>query len=133
MQDNESKSKKNVIRGLHYQWLSPMGKLVRVVSGAIIDVVVDIRKDSLTYGDHVKFKISAKNKKQLWVPSGFAHGMLSLEEDTLVSYKCSAFYNPEGESAISPFDKDLNIDWETNLKNINISDKDLVAYWFTFC
>jgi len=132
VQDNESKSKKNVIRGLHYQWTPPMGKLVRVISGAIVDVVVDIRKDSPTYGDHLKFHISSENKKQIWVPPGFAHGMLSLEEDTIVSYKCSEYYNPEGESGLNPFDPRLNIDWGVRDKQRDtiVSKKDLVAKSF---
>ena len=130
VQDNESKSKKNVIRGLHYQWAPAMGKLVRVISGAVIDVVVDIRAKSPTYGEHMKFEITSENKKQIWVPAGFAHGILSLQEDTLVSYKCSAFYNHEGEGGIDPFDEDLNIDWGINSKDAKVSKKDLVAMSF---
>ena len=78
----------------------------------------------------MKIKLSSKNKKQIWVPAGFAHGILSLEENTLVSYKCSVFYNPEGESGINPFDEDLNIDWGIDLKYANVSKKDSIAKSF---
>ena len=130
LQDNQSKSHKNVIRGLHYQWNNPMGKLVRVLHGAVRDVSVDVRKYSPTYGQSDSFLLSAENNKQLWVPPGFAHGILSLEDDTLVSYKCSSVYNPNGESGINPFDKYLNIDWGISESEAIISEKDKIAQSF---
>ena len=130
LQDNQSKSHKNVIRGLHYQWNNPMGKLVRVLHGAVKDVIVDVRKYSPTYGQFDSFLLSAENNKQLWVPPGFAHGILSLEDDTLVSYKCSSVYNANGESGINPFDKYLNIDWGIDKSEAIISEKDKIAQSF---
>ena len=130
VQDNESKSKKNVIRGLHYQWDEPMGKLVRVINGSVRDVIVDIRKGSQTYGESLSVVLSDENKKQLWVPPGFAHGVVSLEEGTILSYKCSSVYNQDGESGINPFDKKLNIDWGLPVEEALISEKDLLAKSF---
>jgi dTDP-4-dehydrorhamnose 3,5-epimerase len=124
MQDNHSISKKNVVRGMHYQWAEPMHKLVRVSCGAITDVVIDIRKNSKNFSKVYYFNLSEDNKRQLFVPAGFAHGFISLADNTHVQYKCSEQYNKYGESGINPFDKDLNIDWNTDLKNIIISDKD---------
>lgn len=115
VQDNESMSKKGVLRGLHFQ-KSPheQGKLVRVMRGKIKDVVVDIRKNSSTYGLWESFVLD-NNRKMLWVPEGFAHGFLSLEDNTIVQYKVTSFYNPEAEGGIVWNDPDLNIDWgETN-------------------
>jgi len=123
IQDNESLSQKNVIRGLHFQ--KPphsQDKLVRVIRGAILDVVVDLRKDQSTYGKHFAIKLSAKNKKQLFIPKGFAHGFLTLKKNTIFSYKCSDYYFPETEECIHCFDKDLNIDWK--VKNVILSEKD---------
>ncbi len=123
IQDNESLSQKNVIRGLHFQ--KPphsQDKLVRVLKGAILDVVVDLRKDQPTYGKHFAIKLSAKNKKQLFVPKGFAHGFLTLKKNTIFSYKCSAYYHPEVEETINCFDEDLAIDWK--IKNVILSEKD---------
>ncbi len=130
VQDNQSKSAKNVIRGLHYQWDGPMGKLVRVIKGSVKDVIVDIRKNSPTYGRSASFILTDENNKQLWVPPGFAHGILSLEDDTLVSYKCSSVYNSSGESGINPFDSFLNIDWGIEKSDAIISEKDGVAIGF---
>ena len=130
VQDNESKSKINVIRGLHYQWDKPMGKLVRVVKGSIIDVMVDFRKGSPTYGDHMKVLLSDENKKQIWIPPGFAHGILSLEDDTYVSYKCSSVYNQNGEGGINPFDEQINIDWGISKQDAVLSEKDFNAMSF---
>ena len=129
-QDNHSYSKKHVIRGLHYQWDKPMGKLIRVVSGSIIDYYVDIRKDSKTYGKWDSVLLSANNKKVLWVPPGFAHGFESLEDENIVLYKCTSFYNPAGESGINPFDDELAIPWTAPNHKRNLSEKDLNSKTF---
>ena len=129
-QDNESYSKKNVIRGMHFQWDQPLGKLVRVAKGSVMDVVVDIRKNSPTYGQHLRLELTDKNHKQLWVPPGFAHGFLSLEEGTYVMYKYSNAYNQKGESGIDPFDETLNIDWGIPREEIVLSSKDSKAQSF---
>ena len=123
IQDNESLSQKNVIRGLHFQ--NPpytQDKLVRVIRGAVLDVAVDLRKDQPTYGKHFAIKLSAKNKKQLFIPKGFAHGFLTLKKNTIFSYKCSDYYHPETEECIHCFDEDLAIDWK--IKNVILSKKD---------
>lgn len=129
-QDNESKSRKNVIRGLHYQWQPAMGKLVRAVHGRILDVIVDIRKGSPTYSQTMSIELTSENRKQLWVPAGYAHGVLSLEDNTIISYKCSGVYNSEAESGLNPFDKNLNIDWGITPENAVVSEKDLLAKTF---
>ena len=125
VQDNHSYSHKNVIRGLHYQWDKPMGKLVRVVRGSAIDYFVDIRRGSPTYGQHSSVILSTENNKMIWIPEGFAHGFLSLEDHTTVLYKCTAFYNKLGESGIDPFDPEINIDWTINKEDAVISEKDI--------
>jgi dTDP-4-dehydrorhamnose 3,5-epimerase len=130
VQDNHSKSKKNVLRGLHYQWEAPMGKLVRVVKGKGLDVVVDIRKDSLTYGQWEGFMLSENNFNIVWVPAGFAHGFLSLEEDTHLVYKTSALHNGVAEEAIHPLCDVLNIDWTISNSDIVLSQKDKQAQSF---
>ncbi len=125
-QDNESMSNKNVLRGLHFQ--KPpfaQGKLVRVISGKVLDVAVDIRKSSATYGKCQLVELSAENKKIFWIPPGFAHGFLVLEENTVFSYKCSNYYSPESEGTIKWNDKDLNIEWP--ISNPNVSEKDNVG------
>jgi dTDP-4-dehydrorhamnose 3,5-epimerase len=124
IQDNHSVSYKNVIRGLHYQWDSPMDKLVRVSYGSIMDVIVDIRKKSKNFGKVYYFDLNSENANQLFVPAGFAHGFVCLSELAHVQYKCSSEYNKNGESGISPFDKDLNIDWKIDIMNAIVSDKD---------
>lgn len=111
VQDNHSKSAKGVMRGLHYQKRNPQAKLVRVVSGAIFDVVVDIRKSSPNFGKWVGIKLTHKNKKQIWVPENFAHGFYVLEENTEVVYKTTDFYNSEEERSIKWDDKDISIRW----------------------
>jgi len=124
VQDNESKSQKGVLRGLHFQ--KPpfaQGKLVRVITGSVLDVVVDLRKESPTYGRHFKHILSAENKKQLYVPEGFAHGFLVLEDDTVFSYKCTNYYNKEAEMSIKWNDSTLNIDWSTEHPIISEKDK----------
>jgi dTDP-4-dehydrorhamnose 3,5-epimerase len=112
IQDNESMSVKGVLRGLHFQ-LPPFaqGKLVRVVHGSALDVAVDLRKDSSTYGKWESVVLSAENKLMLWIPVGFAHGFLTLEYDTIFQYKCTNYYNRESECGIIWNDADLKIDW----------------------
>ena len=130
VQDNHSISKKGVVRGLHYQWAPPMGKLVRVVKGEILDVIVDIRKDSENFGKSYSFILSEQNKHQLYVPPGFAHGFVSNTEESVVLYKCTAEYNSSGESGINPLDETLNIDWGINKDKMIISAKDLSSKTF---
>jgi dTDP-4-dehydrorhamnose 3,5-epimerase len=129
VQDNESLSKKNVVRGLHFQ--KPpyaQGKLVRVIKGSVIDVVVDIRKSSPTYGKSISVELSEENKSIFWIPKGFAHGFVALEDNTIFSYKCTNFYNTESEDAILWNDPDLAIDW--GIANPIVSDKDAIASSF---
>ena len=130
VQDNHSYSTKNTIRGLHYQWDKPMGKLVRAASGTIKDVIVDIRKESKNYGKSYSYILSSENSKQLYVPPGFAHGFVCISEEAIVLYKCTEEYNNLGESGINPFDKDLKIDWGIERKKAIVSDKDAVAQTF---
>jgi len=126
VQDNHSISKKGVLRGLHYQKAPyEQGKLVRVITGEVFDVAVDIRRDSPTYGQWVSEILSGKNKKQLWIPEGFAHGFLSLEDDTVFSYKVSNYYSRHHEVSINPFLKDFSITWPR--LDYLLSDKDLKA------
>jgi len=131
VQDNHSVSKKNVIRGLHYQWDQPMGKLIRVSHGSIIDIIVDIRRKSPNFGKVYKFSLSAQNINQLWVPPGFAHGFVSLEGNTHVQYKCTQVYNPDGEGGINPFDPTLNIDWGVTRSDALCSQRDLNSQSFS--
>lgn len=125
VQDNQSKSSYGVIRGLHYQ-LNPHAqtKLVRVLSGSIHDVAVDIRRGSPTYGSFFSIELSADNHKQLLIPKGFAHGFSVLSETAEVMYKCDAFYNKESEAGIAYNDAALNIDWQIPANKAIISDKD---------
>ena len=125
VQDNESKSYKGVIRGLHFQ-PPPFDqtKLVRCVSGNILDVAVDLRTNSKTYGKSFSIELSSENNKQLFVPKGFAHGFQVLSETAIVNYKVDNFYNPKSDSGIIWNDKDLSIDWNLDLKPI-LSNKDL--------
>lgn len=128
VQDNRSSSKKGVLRGLHYQKAFPQGKLVSVAKGAVIDVVVDIRKNSRTIGKWFKIELSAENRMQLYVPMGFAHGFLTIADDTEFVYKCTDYYHPEDECGILWNDKTLNIDWPIDEiggeSNLIISSKD---------
>ena len=123
VQDNHSYSKQHVLRGLHYQIIQPQAKLVRAVVGNIFDVAVDIRKNSPTFGQWVGYEISAENKRQIWIPSGFAHGFVVISEAAEVLYKTSNYYSPQGERTILWNDADLNIDWQINTQPI-ISTKD---------
>ncbi|AJQ92448.1 dTDP-4-dehydrorhamnose 3,5-epimerase [Gynuella sunshinyii] len=124
-QDNQSSSSKGVLRGLHYQLPDKaQGKLVRVVSGSIFDVAVDIRKSSPTYGQWVGAVLSEENKKQLWIPEGFAHGFLTLSKTAVVLYKATEFYAPELERSIIWNDAELNIQWPADGLTIQVSDKD---------
>ena len=128
-QDNISISKKNVLRGLHFQ-KPPMaqGKLVQVIKGRVLDVAVDIRKNSLTYGQHYKVELNDKNRLQLWIPEGFAHGFLALEDNTVFSYKCTAAYSKSDEMDLLWNDPILNIDW--GITSPLLSDKDQLAASF---
>lgn len=123
VQDNHSKSARNVLRGLHYQILHSQGKLVRVVQGAVFDVTVDIRKSSPTFGRHVAVELSAENKKQLWIPPGFAHGFLVLTDTAEFLYKTTDYYHPEHERCIAWDDPMLGIQWPVGISPL-LSAKD---------
>lgn len=126
-QDNESKSSKGVLRGLHYQ-LPPHAqtKLVRVIQGRVLDVAVDIRKGSPTFGKHVAVELSSENKRQLLVPRGFAHAFVVLEDDTVFAYKVDNYYSPECDRGILFSDENLGIDWMLSNDELNLSAKDKV-------
>tara|TARA_B100000378_G_scaffold266060_1_gene251060 strand:+ start:152 stop:700 length:549 start_codon:yes stop_codon:yes gene_type:complete len=127
VQDNESFSTKGVLRGLHFQKGEyAQAKLVRVIKGKVLDVVVDLRKDSKTFGKHVSVELTEENKKQLFIPRGFAHGFVVLSDTALFSYKCDNFYNKESEDGILYNDTDLNIDWKLPDEELIISEKDAV-------
>ena len=125
VQDNESKSKYGVLRGLHYQ-LPPytQAKLVRVVKGTVLDVAVDIRKGSPTFGKYVAAELSEENKRQFFLPKGLAHGFVVLSEEAIFQYKCDEYYAPGHEGAIRFDDPDLGIDWRLPVKDISLSEKD---------
>ena len=129
VQDNHSRSAKNVLRGLHYQIQQPQGKLVRVVQGAVYDVAVDIRQGSPTFGQHVGLELSAENKRMLWVPEGFAHGFLVLTDSAEFLYKTTDYYAPEYERSIAWDDLTLNIQWPLTVAP-TLSGKDLQASAF---
>ena len=125
VQDNQSKSCYGVVRGLHFQnGEYAQSKLVRCIKGIILDVAVDLRKDSPTYGKHVSAILSEDNYQQLFIPRGFAHGFSVLSEEAIVQYKCDNFYNKESENGINPFDEKLNIDWLIPNDKIILSEKD---------
>lgn len=131
VQDNQSVSLRGVLRGLHYQLGEfSQAKLVRVISGKILDVIVDLRKKSKTYGAHFSIELSADNQIQLFIPRGFAHGFLVLEDNTIFSYKCDNYYKKESEAGIIYNDPDLNIDWRIPEHKIILSDKDLALPFF---
>jgi dTDP-4-dehydrorhamnose 3,5-epimerase len=124
IQDNQSLSHRGVLRGLHFQ--SPpfaQGKLVRVITGAVLDVAVDIRKNSPTYGEHVTIELTEENKTMFYIPPGFAHGFATLRDNTIFSYKCTQTYHKESEGTVLWNDSDLKIDWQ--LENPLLSDKDM--------
>ena len=124
VQDNQSKSKKGVLRGLHFQYTKPQGKLVRVLKGVVFDVAVDLRRNSPTYGKWESIILSEENKKQFFIPEGFAHGFLVLSEDAEFTYKCTEFYDPEDEGGISWNDPSIAIDWPVDNIEIILSEKD---------
>lgn len=124
VQDNHSKSKKGILRGLHYQTENTQGKLVRVVSGEVFDVAVDIRKDSSTFGQWVGVYLSAENKRQLWIPEGFAHGFYVTSDEAEFVYKCTDYYNPTVEVSIAWNDPTLNIGWPILGDDVFTSAKD---------
>lgn len=127
VQDNHSRSVQGVLRGLHYQIEQPQGKLVRVTSGAVFDVAVDIRKSSVTFGRWVGVELSADNHKQMWVPEGFAHGFLVLSETADFLYKTTAFYSPAHERCILWSDPRIGIEWPDTGATPQLSAKDAVA------
>jgi dTDP-4-dehydrorhamnose 3,5-epimerase len=126
VQDNQSLSCYGTIRGLHFQTgAHAQSKLVRVLQGTILDVAVDLRVNSPTYGQHLAVELSFENNIQLWIPKGFAHGFSVLSESATVCYKCDAYYNKDAESGIHPLDADLAIDWQLPTAKQRISEKDL--------
>ncbi len=133
VQDNQSFSQRGTLRGLHAQ-ADPFaqGKLVRVIQGKVLDVAVDIRKDSPTYGQHYGIELSGENHKQLWIPPGFLHGFLTLEDDTIFTYKVSNYYDKDSEIGVMWNDEELNINWSADIskENLLLSDKDLVLPLF---
>ncbi|QNK62507.1 dTDP-4-dehydrorhamnose 3,5-epimerase [Pedobacter sp. PAMC26386] len=133
IQDNQSFSQKGTLRGLHAQKAPfSQGKLVRVIQGKVLDIAVDVRKGSATYGQHFSIVLSGDNHKQLWVPPGFLHGFLTLEDDTIFCYKVTSYYDKESECGVIWNDADLNINWSEDLakEELLLSDKDLVLSSF---
>lgn len=129
VQDNHSKSKKGVLRGLHFQTQYVQGKLIRVTAGSVLDVAVDLRTDSSTFGKHFLVELTAENKKMFYIPPGFAHGFLTLEDNTEFQYKCTDYYAPEFDSGVLWNDSDIDIDWNfekygLSIDEILLSDKD---------
>ena len=133
VQDNESKSSYGVVRGLHFQRPPfAQSKLVRVIKGAVLDVAVDLRKNSPTYGKHITVELTEENHLQLFIPQGFAHGFSVLSNEAIFQYKCDNFYNKESEDSILWNDKNLNIDWKIPEKKIILSEKDKTSQTFNF-
>lgn len=139
VQDNLSKSKKSTIRGLHYQIINPQAKLIMVTKGEVLDVAVDIRRNSPTFGKHVTARLSDQNKCMLYIPEGFAHGFQVLTDEAIFQYKCSDYYNPTGERGIAWNDQDIGINWlndkyiisgkdQNNPNLADIGDSDLPTY-----
>ncbi|MGP1435414.1 MAG: dTDP-4-dehydrorhamnose 3,5-epimerase [Phocaeicola sp.] len=125
VQDNESKSSYGVLRGLHFQKMPyAQSKLVRVIKGAVLDVAVDIRKGSPTFGQHVAVELTEENHLQMFIPKGFAHGFSVLSDEAVMQYKCDNFYHPESEGAVAWNDPDLRVDWRIPAENIILSEKD---------
>ncbi|MAO65713.1 MAG: dTDP-4-dehydrorhamnose 3,5-epimerase [Balneola sp.] len=134
VQDNESFSTKNVLRGLHFQVPpSAQAKLVRVTYGKVLDIAVDIRANSLTFGDYCSVILSDKNKKQLFIPKGYAHGFVVLSDKARFCYKCDTYYDPKSERGIRWDDPDLEIDWKISKEEALISDKDSILPKFSDC
>jgi dTDP-4-dehydrorhamnose 3,5-epimerase len=132
IQDNESKSSKGVLRGLHFQRPPfAQAKLVRCIEGVVLDVAVDIRKNSKTYGMHVAVELSGKNKRQMFVPKGFAHGFVVLSEFATVAYKVDNTYAPKEEGGILWNDPQLKVDWQLNEKEVQLSEKDKNLSFFS--
>ena len=128
VQDNESRSVYGVIRGLHFQkHPHAQAKLVRVVKGKVLDVAVDLRKDSPTFGQHVAMELSDENRRQMFIPRGFAHGFSVLSEEAVFQYKCDSYYAPESEGSLAWNDPDLNIDWNVPAGGEILSDKDRMS------
>jgi dTDP-4-dehydrorhamnose 3,5-epimerase len=127
VQDNHSRSTQGVIRGLHFQWDPPMGKLMRVTRGAAFLVAVDVRKGSPTLGQWFGMEVTAENKKQIWAPYGFARGFCSLTEDCEVQYKCTGTYNSQGEGGINLADPGIGVEWPIDVNKAVISDRDRKA------
>jgi dTDP-4-dehydrorhamnose 3,5-epimerase len=127
VQDNHSRSGKNVLRGLHFQWDPPMGKLMRVTRGAAFLVAADIRKGSPTLGKWIGLEVSEDNKKQVWAPYGFARGFCALTDGCEVQYKCTGIYNPHGESGVSLFDPEIGVKWPIGQAEASTSEKDRKA------
>ena len=125
VQDNHSRSQKGVLRGLHYQIEHAQGKLVRVTAGEVLDVAVDIRRNSPTYGQHVAVRLSGENQQQLLIPRGFAHGFSVLSETAVFAYKCDNFYCKEAEGGLCVNDPALNIDWQIDMSRANVLERDL--------
>ena len=129
VQENHSLSRGGILRGLHYQIQQPQGKLVRVIHGAVIDVAVDLRRSSPTFGQWVAEELSAENKKQMWVPEGFAHGFYVLSETAEFVYKCTDYYAPEYERSLRWDDQTLNIDWHIPAgQSPQVSEKDAAGH-----
>ncbi|HLV24124.1 MAG TPA: dTDP-4-dehydrorhamnose 3,5-epimerase [Moheibacter sp.] len=132
VQDNESKSKYGVVRGLHMQRGDfAQAKLVRTLKGSILDVAVDVRKDSPTFGQHFSIELNEDNKKQLFIPAGFLHGFSVLSEKAVVYYKCNAVYDKSSEDGVNPLDAELNIDWKIPAEKMILSEKDQQAQYFS--
>jgi len=125
VQDNYSISNKSVLRGLHYQKKNPQGKLVYCSHGEILDVIVDLRKDSPTYAQWISWKLNSDEHNQIWIPPGLAHGFITLSDNAIFNYKCTAYYDPKDEGSIIWNDSDLNIDWP--VVNPILSEKDMNA------
>jgi dTDP-4-dehydrorhamnose 3,5-epimerase len=125
VQDNFSISKKNVVRGIHYQIIQPQGKLVRVTHGAALDVAVDLRRSSPTFAKHVAVELTGENGEMLWIPEGFGHAFLALTDDVGFAYKVTDYYCPAGERTIVWNDADLGIPWPVSSENAIVSEKDL--------
>jgi len=124
VQDNHSRSQKGVLRGMHFQNPAPQGKLVRVVRGAVFDAIVDLRQSSPTFGQWTGVVLSAENKRMFWVPEGFAHGFLTLEDDTDFLYKCTSAYLPQNEHSLAWNDPEVGIEWPLDGIELKLSAKD---------